>query len=103
MPWARAMPPISSREGASRGVISGAGARAARLFEDLDERALARAGGHRLHHRAQRAGGLAAAADDLAEIGLGDLELVHVRGALLDELDADLVRLVDEVHRHEAE
>src|SRR5262249_40968875 len=38
-----------------------------------------------------------------AEVGLGDLELVDVRGALLDELDADLVRLVDEVDRHVAE
>ena len=53
--------------------------------------------------RAQGACGLAAAADDLAEIGLGDLELVDVGLALLDELDADFVRLVDEVHRQIAD
>src|SRR5688572_3202028 len=73
------------------------------LFEDLDERALARARCHCLHHGAQRAGGLAAAADDLAEVRLGDLELVHVRVPLLDELDADFIRLLDEVHCHVAD
>ena len=67
------------------------------LFEDLDERALARARRDRLHQRAQGASGLAAATDDLAQVGLGDLELVDVRLAFLDELDADFVRLVDEV------
>src|SRR5689334_13806071 len=95
MPCARAIPPISIRGGAS-GRVTGA-----LLFEDLDERALARPRRHGLHDRAQRAGGLAAAADHLAEVRLGDLELVDVGLALLDELDADLVRPVDEVHRHE--
>ena len=96
MPWARAMPPISiarDRRASAR----------PRLFEDLDERALARPGRDRLDDRAQRASGLAAAADDLAEIGLGDLELVDVGLALLDQLDADFVGLVDEVHREIAD
>ena len=52
-----------------------------------------------MHHGTQRAGGLAAAADDFAEIDLGNFELVDVRGALFDELDADLVRPIHEVHR----
>ena len=45
----------------------------------------------------------AAAADHLAEIGLGDLELVHVRRALLDQLDANLVGPVDQVDREVAD
>src|SRR4051794_38125806 len=92
MPWARATPPISRSSRSDT-----------RLFEDLDERPLARTRRDLLHDRAQRAGGLAAATDDLTEIALGDLELEHVGGALFDELDANFIGLVDEVHRHEAD
>src|SRR5262249_50381910 len=88
IPWARATPPIAIRCGWPK-----------RLFEDLDQRALARTRRDGLHDRAQRARGLATAADDLAEIRLSDLELVDVCRTLLDELDVNLVRLVDEVDR----
>ena len=54
-----------------------------------------------LHERADRAGGLAAAADHLAEIVLGNLELVDVRGALLDQRDVNLVGPIDQVDREE--
>src|SRR5262245_61625432 len=84
MPCALATPPISIR--AMGGLPAGA------LFENFDERALARARRNRLDDRAQRASGLAAAADDLAKVGLGDLELVDVGLPLLDQLDADFVR-----------
>jgi hypothetical protein len=73
------------------------------FFEDLAQGALAGPRRDRLDHRAQRPRGLAAAADDLAEVRLGDLELVDVRRALLDELDPDLVRPVDEVDREVAD
>ena len=72
-------------------------------LEDLDQRTLARPGRDRLDDGAQRAGGLAATADDLAEIGLGDLELVDVGSALFDELDVHFVGLIDEVHRQIAD
>src|SRR5688500_20326801 len=88
MPWARAIPPISSRGSPFTG---GSG-----LFEDLDQRALARPGSDCLDDRADGARGLAAAADHLAEIGLGDLELVDVSGAFLDQLAPNFVGFVDE-------
>src|SRR5262245_61213156 len=95
MPWARATPPISTLE-SPRGT-------AASLFEDLDQRALPRAGRHRLHDGAQRASGLAAAADDFAEVRFSNLELVDVGLTLLDQLDANFVGLVDEIDREVAD
>src|SRR5688500_13718518 len=73
--------------------------RADLLLEDLDERPLAAAGRDRIDDRPDRAGRLARLSDHLAEIVLGDLELVHAGGALLDEGHPHFVPAVDEVDR----
>src|SRR3954451_16729882 len=68
-----------------------------RSLDNVDEDTLVLAHRRRLDHRAQRVGGPAAAADDLAVVVLGDRDLEHDGAVvLLELLDRDLPGLVDE-------
>src|SRR5207244_12937649 len=67
--------------------------------DDLDKDAVARPRRARPDDRAQRPGDPALAADHLADVVLGDVQLQHVRAVALDLLDVDRVRIVDEPPR----
>src|SRR5215218_9854006 len=68
----------------------------AKALDDLERDRLSLAGGHDLEQRAQRLRDAAVAADDLAHIALGDVELDHTTLRVIDNLDLDGVGLVDE-------
>src|SRR5437764_10428283 len=72
---------------------------ATRSVDDLDKDAVARPRRARTDDRAQGAGDPALAADHLADIVLGDVQLQYVRAVALDLLDVDRVRVVDEPPR----
>src|SRR4051794_11816846 len=66
------------------------------LFHDLEQRAAAPARGRGADDRAQRTGDAALAADHLAHVVLGHVELDHQVAVAVDLLDPDRVRLVDQ-------
>ena len=72
-------------------------------LNDVEDHALARSGGARAHDRAQRPGEPALAADHLAAVIGGDVELEHGRILALDLLDAHGIGIVDELLRKPGE
>jgi hypothetical protein len=73
--------------------------RSRRLVDDLDKDAVARARGAGANDSAQRARDSPLAADHLADVVLGDVQLQDERAVALDLVDADGVGIVDEPPR----
>src|SRR5262245_39510751 len=80
MPCARSTNPMETRK----------------LLEDFEDGPLVLLGGGGLEQLAHGARGAALLADDLAQIVLGDGELVDGGAVLVELLDLDLVGLVDQ-------
>src|SRR5205814_8633448 len=84
-----APPPASDRKRGFTAPVAG-------ISEDLERDRLAVARSGHLQQRPERLGDAPVAADDLAHVVLGDVELDDGPALVADDLDLDRVRVVDE-------